>query len=151
MMGRAAQHAVIEAPLPVSAPTWSDLSVLMTRAQDGDKAGYALLLLECRKIIWSVAIAAGLTGMVREQMVADTLRAVHDARNTYDRLRPFANWLLAIAHHHASLHLRRQRDAGSKWHHNAVGRVKSWIAWGRVYATSCYEKTLVGRRGRRAR
>jgi RNA polymerase sigma factor (sigma-70 family) len=45
-----------------------------------------------------------------EDLVQETLIAVHERRATYDRERPFTPWLYAVARHRLIDHLRRRRD-----------------------------------------
>ena len=110
--------------IPAEASTPYELSVLMTRAQSGDRVSYAILLRECRDIAACIALAGGLAGAEREQMVEDTLVAVHLARHTYVRTTPFADWLRAIGNHHLALHLR-QRAGGAPRPYGLYGQVRS--------------------------
>jgi RNA polymerase sigma-70 factor (ECF subfamily) len=45
-----------------------------------------------------------------EDLVQETLIAVHERRATYDRERAFTPWLYAVARHRLIDHLRRRRD-----------------------------------------
>jgi RNA polymerase sigma factor (sigma-70 family) len=81
----------------------------MRAAQDGDRLAYATLLTE---------VAAVVRGFVRkrlpdtdaqEEVVQDTLLAIHRDRHTYDPARPFRPWMFAIARHRLLDHLDRQR------------------------------------------
>jgi RNA polymerase sigma factor (sigma-70 family) len=76
------------------------LSSLMRKAQDGDKAAYASLLRELLPILKRViqARVGFLPVMDREDLVQDILMSVHAARATYDPARPFKPWLMTIAH-----------------------------------------------------
>ncbi len=89
-----------------------DLSALMRSARRGDDEAYRRLL---------VAVAAWLRGVVRrglvsagrgaadcEDIVQETLLAVHLKRDTWDETRPIAPWLRAIARHKLADHLRRR-------------------------------------------
>jgi RNA polymerase sigma-70 factor (ECF subfamily) len=45
-----------------------------------------------------------------EDLVQETLIAVHERRASYDRARPFTPWLYAVARHRLIDHLRRRRE-----------------------------------------
>ena len=84
------------------------LQGLMNAALDGDAAAYASLL---RRLV------PLLRGFYRrrlrgddddiEDLVQETLMAVHTRRSTYDRDRPFGCWLFAIARYNMIDRLRR--------------------------------------------
>lgn len=91
-------------------PTEARLRGLMLASLDGDAAGYRLLLAELgrhlrpyftRRLTPAFASHA-------EDLVQDTLLAIHNRRMTYDRTRPFTAWLHAVAHHKFVDHVRRQ-------------------------------------------
>lgn len=74
-----------------------ELGHLMVRAQDGDRQAYEDLLIRVSGLV---------TGFVRrrvgdvswaDDVVQESLVALHRARHTYDPTRPFAPWLFAIA------------------------------------------------------
>lgn len=79
----------------------------MARAQDGDREAYRAVLDD---------ITPGLLRFFRsrvnadeaEDLVQDTLIALHRARHTYDPTRPLEPWLFAIARNVATDHFRRQ-------------------------------------------
>jgi RNA polymerase sigma-70 factor (ECF subfamily) len=88
-------------------PRELDWSILMARAQDGDRAAYQRLLEE---------ITPYLRARVRrwhrdmwdiEDTVQDILLTLHAIRHTYDPARPFAPWLVGIASRRAIDRLRR--------------------------------------------
>lgn len=91
-------------------PTETRLRDLMLAALDGDAAAYRSLLAELgrhlrpyftRRLTPAFASHA-------EDLVQETLLAIHTRRMTYDRSRPFTAWLHAIAHHKFVDHVRRQ-------------------------------------------
>ncbi len=82
----------------------------MLSSLDGDAAAYRLLLSEIgrhlrpyftRRLTPAFASHA-------EDLVQETLLAIHTRRMTYDRNRPFTAWLHAVAHHKFVDHVRRQ-------------------------------------------
>jgi RNA polymerase sigma factor (sigma-70 family) len=79
---------------PDGSATWS---VLMARAQDGDRAAYRRLLEEITPYLRSLAMKHRALSGETEDAVQDILLTLHAVRHTYDRCRPFGPWLLAIA------------------------------------------------------
>ncbi len=86
------------------------MRALMLSSLDGDAAAYRLLLSEIgrhlrpyftRRLTPAFASHA-------EDLVQETLLAIHTRRMTYDRNRPFTAWLHAVAHHKFVDHVRRQ-------------------------------------------
>jgi RNA polymerase sigma-70 factor (ECF subfamily) len=81
----------------------------MRRAQSGDQSAYASLLV----LLTSVTrrYARGRLGAVIwvDDVVQETLMAVHGARHTYDPQRPFAPWFYAIASSRMIDVLRREK------------------------------------------
>lgn len=91
-------------------PTEMRLRGLMLASLDGDAAAYRSLLAELgrhlrpyftRRLTPAFASHA-------EDLVQETLLAIHTRRMTYDRSRPFTAWLHAVAHHKFVDHVRRQ-------------------------------------------
>lgn len=91
-------------------PTETRLRGLMLASLDGDAAAYRTLLAELgrhlrtyftRRLTPAFASHA-------EDLVQETLLAIHTRRMTYDRNRPFTAWLHAVAHHKFVDHVRRQ-------------------------------------------
>ena len=76
------------------------LGELMRRAQTGDAAAYAELLKEAATVLRRVIRGrrTGLNDGDVEDLIQETLLALHNVRATYDPARPFMPWLLAIAH-----------------------------------------------------
>lgn len=85
--------------------TWS---VLMARAQDGDRLAYRRLLEEITPYLRSLAARHPALSEETEDVVQDILLTVHAVRHTYDPSRPFGPWLLAIARRRIVDRLRRR-------------------------------------------
>jgi RNA polymerase sigma-70 factor (ECF subfamily) len=94
-------------------------SILMARAQSGDGVAYRRLLEEIVPYLRSLAAWRHRDPSDVEDAVQDILLTVHAVRQTYDPMRPFAPWLVAIANRRLVDRLRRQgrqrsREAGLK-------------------------------------
>lgn len=89
------------------------LSELMRRAQQGERSAYAALLREAARLV-----RAFVRKRVREEdvedIVQDTLLAIHRHRHTFDPSRPFSPWMYAIARHRMLDALRRQRSRAAR-------------------------------------
>ncbi|MPW23931.1 sigma-70 family RNA polymerase sigma factor [Paraburkholderia sp. CNPSo 3157] len=83
-----------EATRPDGTPDWS---VLMARAQQGDREAYRRLLQSMTPYLRSLASRHGVRPDAVEDVVQDVLATVHLVRHTYDPGRPFGPWLLTIA------------------------------------------------------
>jgi len=89
-----------------------DLSALMRAARKGDDEAYRRLLTHVA--VWLRAIARrGLAAAGRrledsEDIVQETLLAMHLKRDTWDETQPLEPWLRAIARHKLVDHLRRR-------------------------------------------
>jgi RNA polymerase sigma-70 factor (ECF subfamily) len=81
----------------------------MRQAQEGDQPAYADLLVELAAV--SARYARSRLGAVPwvDDVVQDTLLAVHVARHTYDPERPFAPWFYAIVRSRLVDAVRRHR------------------------------------------
>lgn len=93
-----------------------DWSILMARAQAGEREAYRRLLDEITPYLRSLAAKAHRNRSDVEDAVQDVLLTVHSIRHTYDPGRPFGPWLVAIAHRRIVDRLRtgpreRARDA----------------------------------------
>ena len=86
-----------------------DWSILMARAQDGDRAAYRRLLGEIAPYLRALAARRHRDPSDAEDAVQDILLTLHAIRHTYDPTRPFGPWLATIANHHRLIdRLRRQ-------------------------------------------
>ena len=89
-----------------------DLSALMRLARGGDDEAYRQLLGDVA--VWLRGVAR--RGLVRagrgvedcEDVVQETLLAMHLKRDSWDETQPLEPWLRAIAHHKLVDHLRRR-------------------------------------------
>ncbi|MDI4663517.1 sigma-70 family RNA polymerase sigma factor [Xanthobacter autotrophicus] len=98
--------------MDVSAPN-PPLDALMIAAQAGDEAAYRALLKALAATLRSYfARRLGRDASV-EDLVQDTLIAIHERRATYDPQRPFAAWFFAIARYKLIDHLRAARRSAS--------------------------------------
>ena len=97
-------------PDPVSPVVSRDVdwSILMARAQAGDGNSYRRLLEEATPYIRAVVLRNVKNRSDGEDAVQDVLVTLHTIRATYDPLRPFGPWLLAIANRRVVDHLRKQ-------------------------------------------
>lgn len=89
-----------------------DLSALMRAARKGDDEAYRRLLLVVAAWLRTVAsrglAAAGRPNADCEDIVQETLLAMHLKRDTWDETQPLQPWLRAIARHKLVDHLRRR-------------------------------------------
>ncbi|WP_432258055.1 sigma-70 family RNA polymerase sigma factor [Cupriavidus sp. TMH.W2] len=85
----------------------------MARAQDGDKDAYRRLLEAITPYLRALAARQIRSVDDIEDVVQDVLLTVHSVRNTYDPLRPFGPWLLAIANRRIIDTMRRRGRVGS--------------------------------------
>ncbi len=86
----------------------ADWSILMTRAQEGDRDAYRTLLLQIEPYARSMARRCFRHPADVEDAVQDVLMTIHAVRHTYDPGRPFAPWLVAIANRRMIDRLRRE-------------------------------------------
>lgn len=91
-----------------------DWSILMARAQDGNREAYRRLLEEITPYLRSLAARRHKNPSDVEDAVQEVLLTVHAIRHTYDPTRPFAPWLVAIANRRIVDRLRRQTRARSR-------------------------------------
>ncbi len=89
-----------------------DLSALMRSTRAGDEAAYRQLLglvaVWLRGVARRGLVRAGLGVEDSEDIVQETLLAMHVKRDTWDESQPLELWLRAIAHHKVIDHLRRR-------------------------------------------
>ena len=85
------------------------LRALMLQAQAGDEAAYRVLLTELSERLRAY-YRRRLTTLVSdaEDLVQETLLAIHNQRHTYDRSRPLTAWCYAIARYKLVDFLRRR-------------------------------------------
>jgi RNA polymerase sigma-70 factor (ECF subfamily) len=88
------------------------LKAWMLMGLDGDKAAHSLLLRALVPLLHSF-FRRRLRDADQdvEDLVQETLIAIHTRRLTFDRHRPFTAWLYAIARYRLIDHLRRRRIA----------------------------------------
>ncbi len=91
-----------------------DWSVLMAKAQDGDRDAYRLLLKQIEPYVRSLAARCFNRAADAEDVVQDVLLTVHAIRHTYDPKRPFGPWLVAIANRRIIDRLRRHTRQKSR-------------------------------------
>jgi RNA polymerase sigma-70 factor (ECF subfamily) len=98
----------------VTADQERQAAVLMQRAQQGDQEAYAMLLVELTRA--ARQFARGRLGAVAwiDDVVQETLLAIHGARQTYDAARPFGPWFYAIASSRMIDVIRRERRVASR-------------------------------------
>jgi RNA polymerase sigma-70 factor (ECF subfamily) len=87
----------------------AELKALMIGSLDGDALAHGLLLRALVPLLHSFYRRRLARAEDAEDLVQDTLIAVHTRRETFDRDRPFAAWLYAIARYRMIDHYRRQR------------------------------------------
>ncbi|MBV8564237.1 MAG: sigma-70 family RNA polymerase sigma factor [Methylobacteriaceae bacterium] len=85
------------------------LSQLMRAAQGGNGVAYAALLREAAQLVRQAAQRrrSFLQPQDIEDLVQNTLLALHSVRATYDPARPFLPWLMAIARNQFAEGVRR--------------------------------------------
>lgn len=87
---------------------------LMRLAQAGDQAAYASLLIVLTTVTRHFARARlGAVPWI-DDVVQETLLAVHRARRTYDPARPFAPWFYAVASSRLIDAIRRERRVSTR-------------------------------------
>lgn len=89
--------------------TETRLRELMLASLDGDRAAYRHLLTDLTRYLrpYFLRRLSPAHQSHAEDLVQETLLAVHARRLTYDRARPFTAWLHAVAHHKLVDHVRR--------------------------------------------
>ncbi len=99
---------------PAAAARELDWSILMARAQRGDRDAYRRLLEEIAPYLRAQAARRHREASDAEDAVQDILLTLHAIRHTYDPTRPFGPWLVAIANHRLIDRLRRQGRVRSR-------------------------------------
>jgi RNA polymerase sigma-70 factor (ECF subfamily) len=92
----------------------SEAGALMRLAQSGDQIAYASLLVVLTSVTRQFARARLGAVVWIDDVVQETLLALHGARHTYDPRRPFAPWFYAIASSRLIDVLRRERRVTSR-------------------------------------
>jgi RNA polymerase sigma factor (sigma-70 family) len=85
------------------------LGAWMAGGLDGDAASHAALLRALVPLLRAYYRRRITDGGEIEDLVQETLIAVHTRRASYDRARPFMPWLFAVARHKMIDHFRRTR------------------------------------------
>lgn len=91
-------------------PSEDQLKIWMTDGLDGNAASYAALLRALVPMLRAFYRRRVGDGDAIEDLVQDTLIAVHTRRMSYDRERVFSAWLFAIARYKMIDHFRRTRQ-----------------------------------------
>jgi RNA polymerase sigma-70 factor (ECF subfamily) len=84
-----------------------ELKANMIRALDGDASAYDALLRAIAPQLRSFFRRRVGSDDVTEDLVQETLIAIHTRRASFDRARPFTAWLYAIARYKMADHFRR--------------------------------------------
>lgn len=88
----------------------SELKALMIGSLDGSTAAHGLLLRALVPLLQAFYRRRLNTAEDAEDLVQDTLIAVHTRRETFDRDRPFTAWFYSIARYRMIDHHRRRRQ-----------------------------------------
>lgn len=107
----AASASLDPAGRPYRTLNWS---IFMARAQAGDRDAYRRLLEEITPYLRALAVRHVQNRADAEDAVQDTLLTIHAVRHTYDPLRPFGPWLVAIANRRIIDGLRRRGRIGAR-------------------------------------
>jgi RNA polymerase sigma-70 factor (ECF subfamily) len=86
------------------------LKTWMVEGLDGDATSHAALLRALVPLLRAYYRRRVSDGDVIEDLVQETLIAVHTRRMSYDRRRPFSAWLFAVARYKMVDHFRRIRQ-----------------------------------------
>ncbi len=87
---------------------------LMKLGQAGDQAAYASLLVLLTEVTRRFTRSRVGEALWVDDVVQETLLAVHGARQTYDASRPFAPWFYAIASNRLIDVLRREKRVATR-------------------------------------
>lgn len=88
----------------------AELKALMIGSLDGDAAAHRALLRALVPLLHAFYRRRLPVEQDAEDLVQDTLIAVHSRREAFDRDRPFTAWLYAIARYRMIDHFRRRRQ-----------------------------------------
>jgi RNA polymerase sigma-70 factor, ECF subfamily len=95
--GDNARCILLQAVGDVSALEDGDFEKLAQRAQAGDKAAYDVLIRRAIPVLRAFFSRSSATANDCDDLVQETLIAVHRVLHTYDRNQPFLPWLISIA------------------------------------------------------
>lgn len=99
----------------------ASLARLMTLSQRGDKQAYAALLEACQRWLRGYYARRIAPGQL-DDLVQETLIALHNKRASWDPSRPFLPWLAAVARYRWVDHLRRlYRHDAAELHEELMG------------------------------
>ncbi|WP_244132777.1 sigma-70 family RNA polymerase sigma factor [Burkholderia sp. BCC0397] len=110
----AVAHAADSGPPPVREDGSPDWSVLMARAQIGDRDAYRRLLESITPYLRRFVARHGVHPDIVEDVVQEILITIHQVRHTYAPERPFGPWLVSIASRRVVDALRRQGRNASR-------------------------------------
>ena len=82
------------------------LSMLMRRAQGGDKQAYSTLFMKISPLLRSVIAKKISNPSDREDIVQEIMISIHKAGHTFDTNRPFEVWMYTIARYRLNDYLR---------------------------------------------
>nr|WP_280637035.1 sigma-70 family RNA polymerase sigma factor [Rhizobium sp. 16-449-1b] len=85
------------------------MKALMLLSLDGDEDAYRRLLHTIQAMLRSYYVRRINTVADVDDLIQETLMAVHQRRMTYDRNLPFTVWLFAVARHKLVDHFRRSK------------------------------------------
>jgi RNA polymerase sigma-70 factor (ECF subfamily) len=97
----------------------ASLARLMALSQQGDRQAYAALLEACRRWLRGY-YARRIAPAHLDDLVQETLIALHTKRASWDPARPFLPWLAAIARYRWVDHLRRLYRADAQELHEEL-------------------------------
>ncbi|MFM7348677.1 MAG: sigma-70 family RNA polymerase sigma factor [Erythrobacter sp.] len=99
----------------------ASLARLMALSQAGDREAYAALLAACQRWLRGY-YARRIAPSSLDDLVQETLIALHNKRASWDPARPFLPWLAAIARYRWVDHLRRiYRNDAQELHEELLG------------------------------
>jgi RNA polymerase sigma-70 factor, ECF subfamily len=111
-MVRLARRERVDLPVPQQDQTEERLRPLMIRSLEGDSGAHRQLLgVLGRYLRGYFSRRIGATSGEVEDLVQETLLAVHLKRESYDRSLPFTPWAYALARYKLIDHLRRRKRA----------------------------------------
>ena len=85
----------------------SELSYLMSQAQDGDRVAYEKLLTQLEHFLSQYLSRSIRQSEVRADVIQEVLIGVHKSRHTFSQDKSFSRWFLAITQYKLHDHLRQ--------------------------------------------